>query len=105
MPIGEELDAEVYTTSCGIGGSGHITSWCDSQNDCPSGLFCCARDFGNFNSMVCSPSCPEEELDSTGAGTYLLCRSPGGGTTPCPDGRACTRIHPELLQAWGFCEL
>jgi hypothetical protein len=106
MPIGEEIDEETYTTQCEIGAFGHLSAFCDSQNDCPTGSVCCMVDLGNFNSMACSTSCPEsgKPNDPGGAGTYLLCRSPGGGTSQCPGGRACERTHAGL-NGYTFCNL
>lgn len=91
--------------SCEAGSSDNITIYCDSQNDCSTDTICCANDAGNFNFITCQESCAEVGTnDPFGAGTYRVCRSPGGGATQCPAGRACNRTHPRLPN-WGFCAL
>jgi len=107
LPPGDPLaPIEAFTTACFPNGTGAITAWCDSTSDCPTGSTCCLEDAGNFNSIACTAACAESENpgDPTGTGTYLVCRSPGGGTTQCPGGRACDRSHPEL-PGWTFCRL
>jgi hypothetical protein len=87
-----------------VGASGAIGATCDSENDCPLLSACCLNDNGNFNFITCSADCQESANpdDPTGTGVYIVCRSPGGGTSSCPGGRPCDRIHPELA-GWTFC--
>ncbi len=96
---------ESFTSACEAGLGGNITGWCDNTSDCPLGSVCCLTDFGNFDTIACNTSCPEggDPTDPTGSGVYVVCSSPNGGSSACPGGRACTRIHPEFPN-WRFCE-
>lgn len=100
FPSGDNTDPEGVTTFCSPAASGSVTVLCDSQNDCPTGNICCAEDAGNFNSIACRTSC----VESTSGNQYRVCRSPGGGGSSCPGGRACNRTHPALT-GWAFCAL
>lgn len=103
-PAGASIDPIGPTTVCGPGVFGTMGVFCDGQNDCPAGTSCCASDFGNFNYITCQETCPEDGSPGVSSGTYLVCRSPGGGSSPCPGGRACNRVNPDVT-GWTFCAL
>jgi len=100
-----ESEAETsFGNSCTFGGTTLATS-CDGESDCPLGTVCCLNDFSNFNFMTCLADCAESgnPADPTGTGNYVVCSSPGGGTSSCSGGRPCTRTHPRL-EGWTFCQ-
>jgi hypothetical protein len=89
---------EAFSNSCGPQGSGNITAFCDGETDCPLGSVCCLNDFGNFNSIACSTACNGVPNTDTG----IVCSSPSGGTSQCPNGTACTALSD--FPGWSTCQ-
>lgn len=105
MPPGLTLTSEVFRSDCEGSnvGVGSLVAFCDNQNDCPANNFCCLSDQGpatQARSVACSAFC--SEFGDSASGIFIVCRSPGGGTSPCPGNRACNRTNIDL-PGWMFC--
>lgn len=100
----ESTEGTGFGNQCSFGGTTLATA-CDGESDCPLGTVCCLNDAVNFNFMTCLADCDERAAgpgNTTGSGNYVVCSSPGGGTSSCPGERPCTRTHPRL-EGWSFC--